>query len=81
MICKPKQKRGSRRVKQENQQEMALFSRQESWKGLPFHSPGHLPDPGIKPVSFALHADYLPIEPLGKPDPLLIWSLLNEIKD
>ena len=27
------------------------FSRQEYWSGLPFPSPGHLPDPGIKPVS------------------------------
>ena len=27
------------------------FSRQESWSGLPFLPPGHLPDPGIKPVS------------------------------
>ena len=27
------------------------FSRQEYWSGLPFPSPGILPDPGIKPVS------------------------------
>ena len=27
------------------------FSRQEYWNGLPFPSPGDLPDPGIKPVS------------------------------
>ena len=27
------------------------FSRQEYWSGLPFHSPGDLPDPGIKPAS------------------------------
>ena len=27
------------------------FSRQEYWNGLPFPSPGHLPDPGIKPTS------------------------------
>ena len=27
------------------------FSRQEYWSGLPFVSPGDLPDPGIKPVS------------------------------
>jgi len=24
------------------------FSRQEYWSGLPFPSPGHLPNPGIK---------------------------------
>ena len=27
------------------------FSRQEYWSGLPFPSPGDLPDPGIKPRS------------------------------
>jgi len=27
------------------------FSRQEYWRGLPFPSPGGLPDPGVKPVS------------------------------
>ena len=29
------------------------FSRQEYWSGLPFPSPGDLPDPGIKPASLA----------------------------
>ena len=38
------------------------FSRQESWGGLPFSSPGDLPDPGIKPRSPALQADALPSE-------------------
>ena len=28
------------------------FSRQEHWSGLPCPPPGHLPDPGIEPVSF-----------------------------
>ena len=32
------------------------FSRQESWKGLPFPFPGNLPDPGIEPGSPALQA-------------------------
>ena len=27
------------------------FSRQAYWSGLPFPSPGDLPDPGIKPTS------------------------------
>ena len=40
--------------------------------GKPFHSPGHLPDPGIKPGSPALWADSLPSEPPGKP--LKTWS-------
>ena len=26
------------------------FSRQEYWNGLPFPSPGNLPDPGIEPM-------------------------------
>ena len=42
------------------------FSRQKSWSGLPFLSPGDLPDPGIKPGSPALQADSLPCEPPGK---------------
>ena len=36
------------------------FSSQEYWSGLPFPSPGNLPDPGIKPWSPALQADCLP---------------------
>ena len=43
------------------------FSRQEYWSGVPFPSPGHLPDPGIKPRSPALQADVLTSEPPGKP--------------
>ena len=35
------------------------FSRQEYWSGLPFPSPGDLPDPGIEPWSPALQADSL----------------------
>ena len=30
------------------------FSRQGYWSGLPFPSPGDLPDPGIEPESLAL---------------------------
>ena len=35
------------------------FSRQEYWSGLPFPSPGDLPDPGIEPRSPALQPDSL----------------------
>ena len=42
------------------------FSRQEYWGGLPFPSPGDLPNPGIEPGSPALQADALPPEPPGK---------------
>ena len=43
------------------------FSRQEYWSGLPFPSPGDLPNLGIEPGSPALHADALTSEPPGKP--------------
>ena len=43
------------------------FSRQEYWSGVPFPSPGDLPDPGIEPRSSTLQADALPPEPPGKP--------------
>ena len=42
------------------------FSRQEYRSGLPFPSPGHLPNAGIKPRSPALQADSLPTELGGK---------------
>ena len=43
------------------------FSRQEYWSGVPFPSPGDLPDPGIEPWCPALQADSLSSEPPGKP--------------
>ena len=43
------------------------FSRQEYKSGLPFPSPGDLPDPGIEPGSLALQADSLQTELWGKP--------------
>ena len=33
------------------------FPRQEYWSGLPFSSPGDLPDPGLEPRSPALQVD------------------------
>ena len=39
------------------------FSRQEYWSGLPFPSPGDLPNPAIEPRSPALQVDSLPTEP------------------
>ena len=38
------------------------FSSQEYWSGLPFPSPGDLPNPGIQPGSPALYTDALPSE-------------------
>ena len=43
------------------------FSRQEYWSGLPFPSPGDLPNQGIEPRSPALQADSLLSEPPGLP--------------
>ena len=43
------------------------FSGQQYWSGLPFPSPGDLPDPGIEPRSPALQANSLPSEPPGTP--------------
>ena len=51
------------------------FSRQEYWSGLPFPSPGGLPDPGIEPRSPALEADALTSETPGNQDlnPGVLW--------
>ena len=51
------------------------FSRQKYWSGLPFPSPGDLPNPGIKPVSPALAGRFFTAEPPGKP----IISYLNKL--
>ena len=50
------------------------FSRQECWSGLPFPSPGDLPDPGVEPRSPALQADALLSEPPGKPIDENLWK-------
>jgi len=42
------------------------FFRQEYWSGLPFPSPGDLPNPGIEPGSPTLQEDSLLREPPGK---------------
>ena len=38
------------------------FPRQEYWSGVPFPSPGDLPDPGIEPTSPALAGGFLTTE-------------------
>ena len=43
------------------------FSRQEYWSGLPFPTPGYLPNPGIKPKSPTLVGEFFTTEPPGKP--------------
>ena len=42
------------------------FPRQEYYSGLPFPSPGDLPDPGIKPTSPALASEFCTTELPGK---------------
>ena len=54
------------------------FSRQEYWSGLPFPSPGDLPNPGTEPEFPTLQADALPSEPPGKPTK---WSASNVTPD
>ena len=50
------------------------FSNQEYWSGLPFPSPGDLPNPGIEPGSPALQADALSSEPPGKPKQIVCYA-------
>ena len=56
------------------------FSRQEYWSGLPFPSPGDLPDPGIELCSPTLQVDTLPSEPPGKPLYSLRYSKTENIR-
>ena len=51
------------------------FSRKGYWSGLPFPSPGDLPNPGIEPWSPSLQADALPSELPGKSWMLLLLLL------
>ena len=51
------------------------FSRKEYWSGLPFPSPGDLPDPGIKPRSPSLQADSLPFELPGEALSINGWDI------
>ena len=62
------------------------FPRREYWSGLPFPSPGDLPNPGIKPVSPALQGDSLLLSHRGSPicDCIAAWypktSVFSAIK-
>ena len=42
------------------------FPRQEDWSGLPFPTPGDLPDPGTEPASPALVGGFFTAVPHGK---------------
>ena len=43
------------------------FPRVEYWSGLPFPSPGDLPNPGMEAASPALAGEFFTTEPPGKP--------------
>ena len=65
------------------------FSRQEYWSGLPFPSPGDLPDPGIEPRCPAFQADASTSKPPGKSererqvshDVTHMWNLKYDMKN
>ena len=52
------------------------LSRQEHWSGLPFPSPGDLPNPGVESMSLALQADCLPSELPGDPSVFIRYQFL-----
>ena len=56
------------------------FYRQEDWSGLPFPTPGDLPDPGIKPVSPVsppFQVDSLPLSHRGSPEVRYVKGLFK----
>ena len=58
------------------------FPRQEYLSGLPFPSPGDLPDPGTESASPALQVDSLPLSHQGSPfEEIMVVNLPNLIKD
>jgi len=48
------------------------FPRQKYWSGLPFPSPGDLPDPEMEPASLALAGRFFTTEPPGKPQKMIV---------
>ena len=53
------------------------FSRQEYWNGLPFPSPGDLPNPGIEPIEPWIGGRFFTTEPSGKPLRSYIIIIIN----
>ena len=53
------------------------FPRQEYWSGLPFSSPGALPNPRLKPMSLALAGGFFTTEPPG--NAIATWIDLENI--
>ena len=55
------------------------FLRQEYWRGLPFPTPGDLPNPEIEPKSPALAGGFFTSEPPGKPFSIVVVQLLSHV--
>ena len=55
------------------------FPREEFWSGLPFPSPGDLPDAGIELWSPVLQADPLPLSYQGSPGSTYLWKLCPDL--
>ena len=53
------------------------FPRHEYWGGLPFPSPGDLPDPEIEPMSLALVDRCFITEPPGKPSVSIDFTIVK----
>ena len=53
------------------------FSRQDYWSGLPFPSPGDLPNLGVRPIFSASQMDLLPFEPAKGTDTHLLGLLVR----
>ena len=54
------------------------FPRQEYWSGLPFPSPGALPNPRMELASPALADGFIAAEPPGKPGG---WTLRQQVTE
>ena len=54
------------------------FPRQQHWSGLPFPSPGDLPDPRIEPMSPALVSGFFTTEPSGKAHLLFQFNSVSQ---
>ena len=55
------------------------FPRQEHWSGVPFPSPGDLPDLGVEPESPALAGRFFTTEPPGKLTLTYILTILGKL--
>ena len=50
------------------------FARQEYWRGLPFPTPGHLPNTGIEPTSSALADGFFTTSATWEALKITLWT-------